>query len=384
MRDLFLLDPEIIFLNHGSFGATPRPVFAAYQAWQLRLERQPVLFLGREFPALEREARGILGAYLGACPEDLALIPNDTYGVNLVARSLALQPGDEILASDHEYGACDYTWDFICRKTGARYLRQPVPLPASPEEMLAALWQGVTPRTRLIFLSHITSPTSVCFPVEAVCRRARAEGLLTLIDGAHAPGQAPVNLNEIGADFYTGNCHKWMLSPKGAAFLYTRPERQTLIEPLVVSWGYGADETTTAGSRYQDLLQWDGTHDPAASLSVPAAIEFLQSHGWEEVGRECHRRLSRTLEQVEALTGLPSLYRSQAQYYQMASFELPPVDLPQLKTRLYEDHHIEIPTIEWQGRQFLRLSVQGYNSQEDLDALVVALERLLPRVRLEG
>ena len=222
-RELFLLDPEVIFLNHGSFGACPKPVFAAYQAWQRRLEEQPVLFLGREYADLQYSARQKLGAFLGAEADDLVYIPNATYGVNIVAHSLAIQPGDEILTTDHEYGACDNTWEFICRKTGGNYIHQPISLPIdSVEACIDQLWRGVTGKTKLIYLSQISSPTAQLLPVEAICQRARREGILTFIDGAHAPGQIPVNLQAIGADFYTGNAHKWMLSPKGAAFLYVQ------------------------------------------------------------------------------------------------------------------------------------------------------------------
>ena len=213
LRNQFLLDPEVVFLNHGSFGACPRPVFAAYQQWQHELERQPVRFLGRELGGLLAEVRGRLGEYLHVPAGELVLIPNATYGVNVVARSLALGPGDEVLTTDHEYGACDKTWEFICGKTGADYVHQPIPLPAeSAEAILEQFWAGVTPRTRLIFLSHITSPTALCLPVEAICQRARAAGILTLIDGAHALGQVPLDLIALGADFYTGNLHKCHLT----------------------------------------------------------------------------------------------------------------------------------------------------------------------------
>ena len=202
----FLLDPDIHFLNHGSFGACPRPVFEAYQEWQRRLELQPVLFLGRELVHYDQQARQALAEYLHAEADDLVYIPNATHGVNIVARSLDLRPGDEILTTNHEYGACDNTWQFLCQKSGARYIHQPLPTPlGSDEEIVERLWQDVTRRTRLIFVSQITSPTALILPVRAICQRARQEGILTLIDGAHAPGQIEIDLMAIGADFYTGN-----------------------------------------------------------------------------------------------------------------------------------------------------------------------------------
>jgi isopenicillin-N epimerase len=380
LKEYFYLDPEVIFLNHGSFGATPKPVFAEYQAWQLRLERQPVLFLGRELDGLLRESRAALGEYLNADADDLVYIPNATHGANIIAHSLALQPGDEILTTDHEYGACDYAWEFNCQKTGAAYIHQHIPLPLCLEdEIVEQLWQGVTPRTRVIYLSHITSPTALRLPVEQICQRARQQGILSVVDAAHSPGQIPVDLQALGADFVTGNCHKWMLSPKGAAFLHVRREVQPLVEPLVISWGYGATPATTTGSRYIDLLQWTGTKDPAAFLSIPAAIQFMRDHHWDQVRQECHALLRQAVERICDLTGLPPLYPLDSDFYsQMAIAPLPAgVDLTSLKARLYDEYRIEVPLIQWQDRKFVRISIQGYNTGADVDALVVALKTLL-------
>jgi isopenicillin-N epimerase len=378
LKSIFLLDPEVIFLNHGSFGACPRPVFEAYQTWQLKLERQPVLFLGRELAGYEQQARQALGEYLNAPADDLVYVPNATHGVNIVARSLDLKPGDEILTTHHEYGACDNTWEFLCKKNGARYVHQPLALPlGNCTEIVEQLWQGVTPRTRMIFASHLTSPTALILPVQAICQRARQEGILTLIDGAHAPGQIDVDLQAIGADFYTGNCHKWMLSPKGAAFLYARPKAQSLIEPLVVSWGYSADESTTSGSRFIDLFQWTGTKDPAAALSVPWAIQFRREHNWSEAGTGCHALAVETRRRLNGLTGLEDLCGDEG-FYQMFSVRLPEqTDLARLKADLYDDFRIEIPVIQWNGLKLIRVSIQAYNSRSDADALVEALQKLL-------
>jgi isopenicillin-N epimerase len=239
LKDLFLLDPQIVFLNHGSFGACPRSVFEEYQAWQIKLERQPVQFLGMELDDYLLHSRDVLGEYIHAPVSDIVYTPNATHGVNIVARSLKLSPGDEILTSNHEYGACNFTWDFICHKTGAVYKNHTVELPIkSQEDVFEQIWNGVTPRTRIIFISHITSPTSLTLPVQWICQRAREAGIITIIDGAHAPGQLSLDLSSLQADFYVGNCHKWMLSPKGAGFLYARPDVQNIIEPLIVSWGY--------------------------------------------------------------------------------------------------------------------------------------------------
>jgi isopenicillin-N epimerase len=379
LEALFLLDPNVVYLNHGSFGATPRPVFETYQSWQRRLEREPVLFLGRELHGLLAEARTALGAELGADPEDLVLIPNATFGVNLVARSLPLGPGDEVLGSDHEYGACERAWRFACRKTGATYRRQPIPLPAATDdELLEAFWAGVTPHTRVILVSHIASPTALRLPVEALCARARAAGILTLIDGAHAPGQIALDLRAIDPDFYTGNLHKWALSPKGAALLYTRRDRQPLIEPLVVSWGWTEEAPAVPATTYVDLLEWWGTVDPAAPLSVPAAIRFQAEHDWPAVRRDCHRLATEALLRIGELTGLPPLYPPGSDLYaQMVAAPLPAqVDPGAFQARLYDQHRIEVPCLDWNERPLIRVSVQGYNTPEDIDTLIGTLAAL--------
>ncbi len=380
LKSHFLLDPDIIFLNHGSFGATPRPVFDAYQAWQLQMERQPVQFIIGDLPEHFAHARRALGRYLNTGPDDVVYIPNATFGLNVIARSLDLQPGDEVLTSDHEYGACDNVWRFLARKKGFTYRKQPVLLPATTAEaILEQFWQGVTPQTRVIFISHIASPTALCFPVAAICRRARAAGILTVIDGAHAPGQIPLDLPATAADFYFGNAHKWMCSPKGAAFLYARPERQALLEPLVVGWGWGEDRTLTYGSNFLDYQQWLGTNDVSAYLAVPAAIAFQEEHNWTAVRAKCHALLAQAMDALCHLTGLPPMYPDDAGFYhQMAAIPLPPLaGREAFKAQLYSRYRIEVPLVEWNGRFFIRISVQGYNSQADLDTLIHALQQLL-------
>lgn len=385
LKEYFLLDPNIVFLNHGSYGAVPKPVFEAYQNWQLRLERQPVLFLGRELAGLLLESRIALGKYLNADADDLVYIPNATHGVNIVAHSLHLQPGEEILTTDHEYGACDYTWDLICGKTGAKYIHQPISLPAhTEEEIVEQFWQGITPQTKVVYLSHITSSTALRLPVEKICQRARNAGILSIIDAAHSPGQIPVDLQLLGADIVFGNAHKWMLAPKGAAFLYVRREIQNRINPLVVSWGMSPTPDIATGSRFVDILQWTGTKDPAAALTVPTAIQFMKDHHWDEVRRECHRLLRQAIERICDLTKLPPLYPLDSDFYsQMGIAPLSKSDLAILKSRLYDEYHVEIPLIQWQDKQFIRLSIQGYNTQKDVDVVIEASKVLLPQVCLE-
>ena len=376
LRNLFQLDPDIIFLNHGSFGATPRPVFAAYHAWQRRLELQPVRFFQHELIPNLHHARAGLAGYLHADPLDLVFVHNATVGVNTVARSLHLQPGDEILTTNHEYGACSNAWELACRHTGARYVRQPIDLPATtPEAIVAQFWAGVTPRTRVIYLSHITSPTALTLPVAAICAQARAAGILTVIDGAHAPGQIELDLAALGADVYTGNLHKWLCAPKGAGFLWVRRAVQPRIEPLVVSWGYPPERNLFEDSDFVSALQWQGTNDYSAYLAVADAIRFQAEHAWPAVRERCHELLRRTLDRIAAITGLPPAYPHDAGFYhQMAMAPIPQqTDLPAFKQRLYDRYAIEIPCNAWQGRHAIRISVQGYNTAADLDALVDAL-----------
>lgn len=381
LEQFFLLDPEIIFLNHGSFGACPASVFTAYQQWQRKLESQPVLFLGRDLPHYDQQARQILANYFHTQQDNLVFIPNATHGVNIAARSLKLAPGDIVLSTDHEYGACDYTWEYLCQQSGATYHRQPIPLPVSTDaQIVDTFWQAVTPRTKVIYLSHITSPTALCLPVKEICHRARLNGILTVIDGAHAPGQLEIDLPALGADFYTGNCHKWLLSPKGAAFLFARPEVQPLLEPFVVSWGYHATPETTSGSRFIDLFQWSGTRDPAAALSVPSALDFMHQHHWDTVRSKCHLLLRHAIDRICNLVSSPPLYPLDSSlYFQMGIAPLPATtNLPELKRRLYDEYHIEVPLISWHEKCFIRISVQGYNRSADIDCLVDALEHLLP------
>jgi len=391
VRDQFILDPEVHFLNHGSFGACPRPVFEEYQRWQVELERQPVEFLGRRLDGLMDEARQAVAAYVNAAADDVVFIPNATTGVNIVARSLALKPGDEILASNLEYGACSRTWQVMAEKAGASYVEQPVTLPVTTaERVVEEIWRGVTPRTRVLYLSHITSGTALRLPIEELCRRARAAGILSVIDGAHAPGQIPVDLATIGADIYAGNCHKWLCAPKGTGFLHVRPEHQAWMESMIISWGWvEGSPTHQATTPFVSHNQWQGTRDYAGYLTVPAAIAFQAEHDWPAVRARCHALAQEAQQRILALSALPPLAPDPAPdgwswFAQMVAVPLPPADLAQLKQRLYDEDRIEVPLVAEPGLPLIRVSVQAYNSTADIDALVSALERLLPELALPG
>ena len=368
MRELFLLDPDLVFLNHGVFGACPRPVFAEYQRFQLELEREPVEFLALErgFPARVEAVRKRLAGYVGAAPSDLILVQNATAAINAIARSLDLRPGDEIVATTHEYGGNELLWRTVCEARGARY----VMVDTQPSEAVDALLGAVTPRTRALFVSHISSPSALRFPVEELCARARDAGVLTIVDGAHAPGQISLNLRALGADFYAGNCHKWMCSPKGAGFLYARPDAQSSLEPPIVSWDWPLAD-------WADRFRWTGTRDPSAHLSVPAAIAFQAEHDWDAVRARCHELAARAARELADLLGAEPFARDDSEFVQMVAVRLPPCDADALAPRLLRDHRIDVTAQTWRGEPTLRVSFQGYNTSDDLDALLRALPKLV-------
>jgi isopenicillin-N epimerase len=376
MRELFLLDPSISFLNHGSFGACPREVIEAQQRWQLEMERNPVQFLSRRSAGLLRTAREALAGALGAKAADLVFIPNSTTGVNVVAQSLALRPGDEVLSTDLEYGACDATWARACAARGAHYRRVPIALPLREDEFLDRLLAAVTPRTRLIFCSHITSTTALILPVARLCAAARERGVMTLIDGAHAPGQIELDLDALGADVYVGNCHKWLCAPKGSAFVHARPEAQPALQPGVISWGYVAGTESDPGfarflgdTPFERHLQWQGTRDLSAWLAVPAALDFQRRHDWPEVRRRCHVLARGALTAVCERHGLEPLGPDSA-WAQMVAIPVPAQDAQALQRRLFDEHRIEVPVTTHQGRVFVRLSVQGYNDEGEVKRML--------------
>ncbi|MGI9146623.1 MAG: aminotransferase class V-fold PLP-dependent enzyme [Chloroflexota bacterium] len=381
LRGDFLLDPEVVFLNHGSFGACPRPVFERYQAWQRELEWQPVEFLGRRVRGLLTQARAPLASYLGVDVDDLAYVSNVTTALNIAARSLPLEAGDEVLTTDHEYGALERTWTFVTERAQARLVVQKLPVPLSdPEAVVEAVWAGVTPKTRVLFMSHITSPTAAILPIEPLVARAKAAGIWTVIDGAHALGQIELNLKELGADFYGGNCHKWLSAPKGSGFLYVHPEHQQVVQPVVVSWGWRPIDP--GPSAFVDAIQRQATHDPAAYLSVPDAIAYQAEHDWPRIRQECHELVRVARAGMAELTGIQPLVGDDPRWFaQMATLPLPSCDLPALKQRLYDEYRVEIPATHWGQTPCLRISVQGYNTRADVEHLLLAVGELLPKVR---
>ena len=380
----FLLREDVVFLNHGSFGACPRPVFAKYQEWQLELERQPVEFLGRNLTETMRVPRIALAEELGTTPDNIVGLTNATLGLNIVAQSLDLKPGDQILTTDHEYSALEKTWAYVCRKTGAEIVVVKVPLPLTSEAQFTdAILAGMTERTRVLFLSHITSPTALLFPIERSIAEARKRGIWSVIDGAHTPGHIRLELDRLGADFYAGNCHKWLMTPKGSAFLHARPEVQPLINPLVISHGW-TDKSKEPGAKgafgnspFIDELEMQGTRDPAPWLTVPAALDYRRENDWASVAAHCQALAQDTARRLAERTGLAPLSTPEFCAPQMVAMPLPDCDTDALKLALYDKYRIEIPVFRWQDTCIIRLSVQGYNSRPQMDLLIEALTDLL-------
>ncbi len=380
----FLLREDVTFLNHGSFGACPRPVFETYQAWQLELEREPVDFLGRRLNELMRVPREALAGELGAGAGDIVGLTNATTGLNIVAQSLDLKPGDQILTTDHEYSALEKTWAYVCRKTGAEVVVVKIPMPlVSEAQFTDAILAGMTNRTRVLFLSHITSPTALIFPIERAVAEARRRGIWSVIDGAHTPGHLQLDLDALGADFYSGNCHKWLMTPKGSAFLYARPEVQHLLDPLVISHGWTA-QSKEPGARgafgnspFIDEVEMQGTRDPSAWLSVPAALAFRRAHNWDGVAAQCRALAQETAMRLSELTGLDPLSAPEFCAPQMVAMPLPDCDTAEIHRVLFDTYRIEIPVFRWQETCIARLSVQGYNTRAQMDRLIEALAELL-------
>ncbi|HET6658059.1 MAG TPA: aminotransferase class V-fold PLP-dependent enzyme [Gaiellaceae bacterium] len=291
----------------------------------------------------------MLAAFLGARGDDLVFVPNATSGLNAVIRSLELGPEDEILTTAHEYGAIARTWEYA----GARLVV------CEPEELAGR----IGPATRAVSVSHVTSPTALVLPIEEICAAAREHGALAIVDGAHAPGQVPVDLEKLGADVYAGNCHKWLCAPTGAGFLWARPELQAEIDPLVISWGYRED--AAFGERHG----WQGTRDPAAYLAVPKAIEVHATFD-----HAAQRALADEAERRLAELGLPRLGGEPAPY--MRAVELPPCDPSQIWRRMYEEFRVEVPVYEWAGHRLLRVSIGPYNDAGDIERLVAALRTI--------
>ncbi|MCT7968229.1 aminotransferase class V-fold PLP-dependent enzyme [Laspinema sp. D1] len=374
------LDPQIIFLNHGSFGACPFPVLKAQEQARQQLEQEPVRFFVREFEPLLDQAREQLAQFVGVDGRDLVFVPNATTGVNSVLRSLRFNPGDELLTTDHEYNASRNALEFVADRADARIVVAPVPFPiASKQEIVDAVMGRVTEKTKLVLLDHISSQTGLIFPIEEIIQQLSQYGIETLIDGAHAPGMLPLNLSEIGATYYTGNCHKWLSAPKGAAFLYVRGSRQQQIRPLTIS--HGANSSRTDKSRFQLEFDWTGTGDPSAYLSVPAAIQFMGSllpGGWSELISRNHKLVLSARQMLCDTLGV-EIPAPSDMIGSMACIPIPDGSADELHDELFDRHQIELQVMPWpkSPQRVIRISAQIYNNFEQYQQLAGVLKQVL-------
>ena len=388
LRAAWTLDPAITFLNHGSFGACPRAVLAAQAELRAELEREPVdFFIRRLGPRLDA-ARAEVAAFVGADPRDLAFVRNATAGVAAVLGSLRLDPGDELLATDHGYNACKNALDRVAARAGARVVVARLPFPLrDPAEVVDAVLRALTPRTRLALLDHVTSPTGLVLPIAALVRALAERGVDVLVDGAHAPGMQDLDLDALGAAYYTGNFHKWVCAPKGAAMLWVRRDRQAGLHPAVISHGYNS---TRPRPRLHEEFDWIGTDDPTPWLCVPIALRELAAlvpGGWPELRRRC-RDLALAARDRLALALHVAPPAPDAMIGALAALPLPPgdptplaaLDIEPLQQRLFDRHAIEVPVVPWPRppHRLLRISAFLHNTLADYDRLAHALRAELP------
>ena len=378
LKQLFMLDPSITYLNHGSFGACPRPIFNNLIKWQKKLEYEPVKHLAYDiFPLLE-ESRKSLSDFIGCQMDDIIFSPNPSTALNTVIKSLKLKSNDEILTTNHEYGALDKTCDFICKKTGAKYIQQNIKLPlTSNTSFIEQFTKGITNKTKVIFFSHITSSTALIFPAKEICAIAKEKDILCIIDGAHAPAHINLDIEEIDPDVYVGACHKWLLCPKGVSFLYVDKKHQNHIDPLIISWGYDSDDPSH--SQFQDYHLWQGTRDISPFLTVPEAIKFREDYNWDVISTECKKNILKARKEIHNIIQSSPLVEDNVDQWlgQMCSFPIDYNDDIKLKNILINNYQIEIPVMKWKDKTLMRISLNGYNTNNDVDKFLTVLQKII-------
>jgi len=379
------LDPGTTFLNHGSFGAAPKRVLTRQRELRDQLERNPVRFFDREYSDRLDRARAELAAFVGADPEGIAFVSNASSGVNAVLRSRGFDPGDELLVTDQAYPACRHALEFVAERSGASIRVVEVPFPVDDADAIVdSILEAATPRTELALLDHVASPSGLVYPVGRIVDALEERDVETLVDGAHAPGLVDLDIGAIGPTYYTGNCHKWLCAPKGAAFLWVDEHERGAIHPLTISNAYRTE--TSDRSAFRNEFDWTGTRDPTPWLATPTAIEFLSSlvpDGWERV-RSRNRRLALRAREIlcDALGAKPPTPDSLVGA--MAAVPLPddpslesagPLEPPTLEKRLSREHGIEVPVNSWPGheRTYVRASAQLYNRVEQYEQLASVL-----------
>jgi isopenicillin-N epimerase len=385
-----LLDPSVINLNTGSFGPLSRKAFERVTELRQRLAAEPMDFYVRQVPGLLWNARERLARFVGADPSRLVFTANVTVAINIVAASLRLAGPGEILLTDHEYGAMHWCWERAAQRQGLRLRTFRLPILAhSPGEIIEAFREALTERTRLLFFSHILSPTGLVLPAREICALARSRGILSVVDGAHAPAMIPLDLGTLGCDFYGSNCHKWLLAPSGAGFLYLGPGNEDRLQPLQVSWGWHhdrshLDQRDEFGSTPRlRALEFEGTRDICPWLTVPTAIDFQTTLGWDAIRRRIAELAAHVRERFASIERLsPATPANPDLSGAMTAFRLPPGTAPlPLRRGLWEQHRIEAPIVERPEGPLIRVSTHFYNTRQEIDALATALPDLLVKAR---
>jgi isopenicillin-N epimerase len=385
-RAAVLLDPTVVNLNTGSFGPLPRPVFERVTHLRRRLAEEPMDFLLRQLPPLLWQARTRLATFLGAERRRLLFTANVSAAINIVAGGLTLSSPGEILLTDHEYGAMHWCWERAAQRQGLTLRKFPLPILAEdPGEIVDAMEGALSERTRLVFLSHVLSPTGLVLPAKEMCRAARRVGAVTVVDGAHAPAMVPLDLEDLGADYYAGNCHKWLLAPTGCGFLHLAKGQEDRLQPMQVSWGWRPervrmDEPDDFGSTPRlRFYEFEGTRDVCPWLAVPAAIEFQEQLGLEAIRGRNEELVQHTRERISAIPGLSvATPRASPLHGFMTAFRLPVhVDAAVWRRRLWEEFRIEAPIVERPEGLLLRVSTHFYNTHEEIERLAEAVRQMV-------
>ena len=372
---LFLLEDGITYLNHGSFGACSRFVFEDYQNWQVKLEKQPVQFLTEELYYALKKSRESLSTFLGCEQDEVVFFQNPTTAISNIIYNLELNPGDEVLMTDHEYGALVRAWNAWGEKAKVhiKYAKVTLPL-ASKEKFFKDIQKKISSKTKVLFLSQITSPTGLVFPIKDIIKFAKERKIITIVDGAHVPGHIDLHLHNLNCDFYTGAIHKWMCGPKGVSFLYAKKEHQKWIKPVIYSWG--KDGNDPERSEFLQDFQWQGTRDMSAFLTIPKVINFFKNN-IESFQKHSKKLILNSREQFQRVLRTHPISKGDDFLGQMISFPLPKSIDGNLKELLWKNHNIEIPIFEWNKEKFIRLSIHVYNDQKDIDSLMNALRSII-------
>jgi len=384
LKSKFLLDPEITFLNHGSYGSCPKPVFEVYQKYQTDLESHPIKFMQEDVYKLLEISRESLSHYVNCDKDDLIFVTNPTQAVGTVIHNILINSNDEVLSTNLEYGSCDRMWTYDADQKGYKYIQAEINLPIEDKEtFLNQFWSYASDQTKYVFISQITSTTGMILPIPEIVAEAKKRGIKTIIDGAHVPAHIPLDIKELDPDYYTGALHKWLCCPKGSSFLYVKKEKQDGIQPMLKSWGWGEEYEKFKSSvqlhspsRFINVFQWQGTRDMSTFFTVPEAIQFQEEHDWDSVRLRSINMVIEARNRINEITKLPKICPDDW-LGQMATILFPIDDTVAFKKTLYNDYQIEMPVMRHIEHTAFRISIQGYNNQEDIDHLINALEELI-------